>query len=114
MVMKLGINGFGRIGRLVTRAALDNPDALVVAVNDPFLSPDYAAYLLKHDSVHGKYDKEISYDDTHLIVGDIKIRFFCERNPAGKFPSREFERNMSVLTAKPSPAAKKSCRGQSC
>lgn len=82
MVTKLGINGFGRIGRLVMRAALDNPDSTVVGINDPFLTVDYAAYLLKHDSVHGKYDKDISYDDTHLIVGDVKVRFFAERNPA--------------------------------
>jgi glyceraldehyde-3-phosphate dehydrogenase/erythrose-4-phosphate dehydrogenase len=82
--MKLGINGFGRIGRLVMRAALDNPDAIVVAINDPFLTVDYAAYLLKHDSVHGKYEKEITYDETHLIIGDVKVRFFSERNPAGK------------------------------
>lgn len=85
MVTKLGINGFGRIGRLVMRAALDNPDSTVVGINDPFLTVDYAAYLLKHDSVHGKYDKDISYDDTHLIVGDVKVRFFAERNPAGTF-----------------------------
>lgn len=100
MVMKLGINGFGRIGRLVTRAALDNPDASVVAINDPFLTPEYAAYLLKHDSVHGKYEKEISHDETHLIVGDHKIRFFCERNPAGKFqvPVWRFEREVNVQT----------------
>jgi glyceraldehyde 3-phosphate dehydrogenase len=83
MVVKLGINGFGRIGRLVMRAALDNPDATVVACNDPFLTVDYAAYLLKHDSVHGKYDKEITFDDTHIIIGDVKVRFFTERNPAG-------------------------------
>lgn len=83
MVVKIGINGFGRIGRLVMRAALDNPDSTVVACNDPFLTVDYAAYLLKHDSVHGKYEKEITFDDTHLIIGDVKVRFFSERNPAG-------------------------------
>lgn len=53
MTVKIGVNGFGRIGRLVTRAALDNPATNVVAVNDPFLSLEYAAYQLKHDSVHG-------------------------------------------------------------
>lgn len=53
MTVKIGVNGFGRIGRLVTRAALDNPATSVVAVNDPFLSLEYAAYQLKHDSVHG-------------------------------------------------------------
>ena len=55
MPLQLGINGFGRIGRLVCRAAMENPDATVVAVNDPFLSVEYAAYQFKYDSVHGKY-----------------------------------------------------------
>lgn len=86
VVAKFGINGFGRIGRLVMRAALDNPDATtVVAINDPFLTVDYAAYLLKYDSVHGKYDKDITYDDNHLIVGGVKVRFFAESNPAGTY-----------------------------
>lgn len=82
--VKLGINGFGRIGRLVMRAALDNPDATVVAINDPFLSLDYAIYLLQHDSVHGKYDKEIKADGDCMVVGDVRIKFFAERNPAGE------------------------------
>ena len=85
MVAKFGINGFGRIGRLVMRAALDNPDATVVAINDPFLTVDYAAYLLKYDSVHGKYDKDITYDDNYLIVGGVKVRFFAESKPAGTY-----------------------------
>ena len=53
MTVNIGVNGFGRIGRLVCRAALDNPDATVVAVNDPFLTLEYAAYQFKYDSVHG-------------------------------------------------------------
>ena len=85
MPVVLGINGFGRIGRLVLRAALDHPDATVVAVNDPFLTLEYAAYQLKYDSTHGMLDKEVTFEDDHLIIGgDIKVRFFCERNPAGK------------------------------
>eukprot|EP00957_Ditylum_brightwellii_P151203 11513413-Ditylum_brightwellii.AAC.1 len=55
MTASLGINGFGRIGRLVMRAALDHENATVVAVNDPFLDINYAAYQFKHDSVHGMY-----------------------------------------------------------
>jgi len=83
MPVVLGINGFGRIGRLVLRAALDHPDATVVAVNDPFLTLEYAAYQLKYDSTHGMLDKEVTFEDGHLIIGgDIKVRFFCERNPA--------------------------------
>eukprot|EP00542_Grammatophora_oceanica_P011243 CAMPEP_0194031114 /NCGR_PEP_ID=MMETSP0009_2-20130614/4370_1 /TAXON_ID=210454 /ORGANISM="Grammatophora oceanica, Strain CCMP 410" /LENGTH=360 /DNA_ID=CAMNT_0038671185 /DNA_START=73 /DNA_END=1156 /DNA_ORIENTATION=+ len=80
--VQLGINGFGRIGRLVVRAALDNPDATVVAVNDPFLTLDYAAYQFKHDSVHGVFQGEVTVEDGHLVVGDVKIRFFAERDPA--------------------------------
>jgi glyceraldehyde 3-phosphate dehydrogenase len=80
--MQLGINGFGRIGRLVCRAALDNPDATVVAVNDPFLNIDYAAYQFKYDSVHGTYPGEISVDGDYLVVGETRIKFFAERKPA--------------------------------
>jgi glyceraldehyde 3-phosphate dehydrogenase len=81
MVMKLGINGFGRIGRLVCRAALDNPDSTVVAVNDPFLSVEYAAYQFKYDSVHGTYPGEVTHDGDYLVVGDVRIKFFACRNP---------------------------------
>jgi glyceraldehyde 3-phosphate dehydrogenase len=81
MPVALGINGFGRIGRLVMRAALDNPDATVVAVNDPFLSPEYAAYQFKYDSVHGTYAGEVTHEEGHLVVGGKKIKFFSERNP---------------------------------
>lgn len=80
--LNLGINGFGRIGRLVMRAALDHPDATVVAVNDPFLTLDYAAYQFKYDSVHGTYPAEVSVGDGCLVVGDVKIKFFSERDPA--------------------------------
>lgn len=82
MPMNLGINGFGRIGRLVCRAALDNPDATVVAVNDPFLSVDYAAYQFKHDSVHGIYPGEVTVDGNSLVVNGTKIQFFAVRDPA--------------------------------
>jgi glyceraldehyde 3-phosphate dehydrogenase len=63
------------------RAALDNPDATVVAVNDPFLSSEYAAYQFKYDSVHGVYPGEVTFDAENLIVGGVKIRFYSERNP---------------------------------
>jgi glyceraldehyde 3-phosphate dehydrogenase len=85
MTASIGINGFGRIGRLVMRAALDHDGATVVAVNDPFLDLDYAAYQFKHDSVHGMYpgSVEIDKDDSSLIIdGDKKVKFFSERNPA--------------------------------
>eukprot|EP00934_Nitzschia_sp_Nitz4_P004386 Nitzschia sp. Nitz4//scaffold40_size135432//126285//127446//NITZ4_003271-RA/size135432-processed-gene-0.81-mRNA-1//-1//CDS//3329551300//4376//frame0 len=82
MPMQLGINGFGRIGRLVCRAAVENPEAEVVAVNDPFLSLDYACYLFKHDSVHGSYKGEVTVDGDCLVVDGKKIKFFAERDPA--------------------------------
>jgi len=84
MTVKIGVNGFGRIGRLVTRAALDNPATSVVAVNDPFLSLEYAAYQLKHDSVHGMLPYEVTVDEAEnclVIDGKIRIKFFSERNP---------------------------------
>eukprot|EP00660_Eupelagonema_oceanica_P000444 gene444-1520_t len=55
MPISIGINGFGRIGRLVLRAALKNPEASVVAINDPFITVDYMVYMFKYDSVHGRY-----------------------------------------------------------
>jgi glyceraldehyde 3-phosphate dehydrogenase len=82
MPTALGINGFGRIGRLVMRAALQHPDATVVAINDPFLSIEYAAYQFQYDSVHGTYPEKVTYEDGYLIVGDVRIKFFAERNPA--------------------------------
>jgi len=71
------------------RAALDNPDSTVVAINDPFLTLDYAAYQFKHDSVHGMYPDDVSIDekDKCLVIGKVRVRFFSERNPAGKSSS---------------------------
>jgi len=82
MVTKVGINGFGRIGRIVFRCSDKHPDVDIVAANDPFITPDYAAYMLKYDSTHGAFPGEVSYDDKHLIVNGKKIRFFSERDPA--------------------------------
>jgi len=81
--IKIGINGFGRIGRLVFRAAIAKPDLVeVVAYNDPFLDPKYAAYQLKYDSVHGRFPGTISYDKDNLIVNGKKIRAFKAKSPA--------------------------------
>jgi len=85
MVVKLGVNGFGRIGRLVCRAAIDHDGATIVGVNDPFLELDYAAYLFKYDSVHGKYPGtvEANHATGSLVIdGKVTIKFFAERNPA--------------------------------
>jgi len=83
MMAKVGINGFGRIGRLVIRAALEGGQGVqVVAVNDPFLDIEYAAYQFKHDSVHGMYKGTVEVDgDTLVLSGSIRIKFFSERNP---------------------------------
>ena len=82
MSIKLGINGFGRIGRNVLRAALQNfSDMEVVAIND-LLEPDYLAYMLQYDSVHGRFKGEVSVDGGTLIVNGRRIRLTQERDPA--------------------------------
>ena len=83
MTIKIGINGFGRIGRMVFRAAVQNfaNDIEVVGIND-LLEPDYLAYMLKYDSVHGRFKGEVSVDGSHLIVGGKKIRLSAVKNPA--------------------------------
>jgi len=80
--VSLGVNGFGRIGRLVVRAALDNPDSTVVAVNDPFLPLEYAVYQFKYDSVHGTYPGDVKAEGDCLVVDGVRIKFVAERNPS--------------------------------
>ena len=82
MAIKIGINGFGRIGRLVFRAGLDNPDYEFVGINDPFMTPDYCAYMLRYDTVHGQYKGEISYTDDAIVVNGKEIKFYAEMDPA--------------------------------
>ncbi|KAJ2124095.1 hypothetical protein IWW56_001432 [Coemansia sp. RSA 2131] len=79
--IKIGINGFGRIGRLVLRATLNNPNVQVVAVNDPFMEADYMSYLLRYDSTHGRVNAEVSVKDGRLIVNGNPIEVHSERNP---------------------------------
>jgi glyceraldehyde 3-phosphate dehydrogenase len=82
MTIKVGINGFGRIGRMAFRAAAkDFQDIEVVAIND-LLEPEYLAYMLKHDSVHGLFDGDIEVVDGNLVVNGKTIRITAERNPA--------------------------------
>jgi glyceraldehyde 3-phosphate dehydrogenase len=83
MTIKLGINGFGRIGRMVFRAAVANfkDDIEIVAIND-LLEPDYLAYMLKYDSVHGRFKGDIAVDGTTLVVNGKKIRLTAEKDPA--------------------------------
>ena len=76
MKAKIGINGFGRIGRLVLRAALTHEDVEVVAVNDPFMTPDYMAYMLKYDSVHGKFPGEVTSTEHELVINGKAITVF--------------------------------------
>lgn len=82
MAIKIGINGFGRIGRMVFRAvAQDFKDIEIVGIND-LLEPDYLAYMLKYDSVHGRFDGDISVEGNNLVVNGKKIRLTAERDPA--------------------------------
>ena len=82
MTIKIGINGFGRIGRNVLRSALQNfSDIEVVAIND-LLEPDYLAYMLKYDSVHGRFKGEVAVDGNTLIINGKKVRLTQERDPA--------------------------------
>ena len=76
MKAKIGINGFGRIGRLVFRAALAHDDVEVVGLNDPFMNPEYMAYMLKYDSVHGKFPGEVTAEDGALVVDGKKYPVF--------------------------------------
>ncbi len=78
----VAINGFGRIGRLVFRICANRDDIEVVAVNDPFLTPDYARYLAEYDTVHGRFGREILADEDGLIIDGKKIKFFKELDPA--------------------------------
>merc|ERR1711926_57638 len=77
----IGINGFGRIGRLVLRAAVEN-GATVVAINDPFIPLDYMVYMFKYDSTHGQFKGEVKEDGKFLYVNGAKIHVFGERDPA--------------------------------
>ena len=82
MTLKIGINGFGRIGRNVLRSAVQNfPDVEIVGIND-LLEPSYLAYMLQYDSVHGRFKGEIAVDGNTLVVNGKKIRLTQERDPA--------------------------------
>ena len=81
MSIKIGINGFGRIGRMVFRSAMKQEDVTIVGVND-LLEVDHLAYLLKYDSVHGKYDGTVEVDGGDLIVDGQRVKISAERNPA--------------------------------
>ncbi len=81
MTIRVGINGFGRIGRMVFRAAQDFEDVQVVGIND-LIDPEYLAYMLTHDSVHGRFKGDVMADGNTLVVNGNRIRLTAERDPA--------------------------------
>ena len=80
-IAKLGINGFGRIGRQLVRLSFEFPDIDVVAINDPFITLDYAKYLLERDTIHGTFDGKVEVKGDYLVVNGKKIKFFACLNP---------------------------------
>jgi len=86
MSIRLGINGFGRIGRLVAKCifkrGLENLNVTLVGLNDPFLDPENMAYLFKHDSVHGRYKGTVTYDKDTLTIDDHRMKVYALRDPA--------------------------------
>lgn len=82
MAIKIGINGYGRIGRLVFRVAVENPDIYeIVGINDPFIDPEYMVYMTKYDSVHGKFKGEVKEENGKLVVNGKAISVFACRSP---------------------------------
>ena len=81
MSIKIGINGFGRIGNLSFQAALNKEGVEVVAINDPFIAADYMAYMIKYDTVHGKFEGEVSSEEGKLIVDGKEIKVYNEMDP---------------------------------
>ena len=82
MSIRVGINGFGRIGRLVMRAAQTNPNISIVGVNDPFIPVDYMRYMLKYDTVHGRFPNTVEVAGDSIAVGGDKVKVFGERDPS--------------------------------
>ncbi len=80
-MIKIGINGFGRIGRLVLRASLKYDNLKIVAINDPFIDINYMAYMLRFDSVHGRFDGDISVEDNKLIINEHEIIVYNKMDP---------------------------------
>lgn len=81
MSIKIGINGFGRIGTLSFQAALQKEDVEVVAINDPFITADYMEYMVKYDSIHGRFHGEISHTENSLIVNGKEVKVYNEMEP---------------------------------
>ncbi|KAI8319421.1 Glyceraldehyde-3-phosphate dehydrogenase [Martensiomyces pterosporus] len=102
--IQIGINGFGRIGRLVFRASLKNPEVQVVAINDPFMEVDYMSYLLRYDSTHGRLDGTVEVKDGQLVVNGNTVSVFAEREPSqipwGKAGATYVVESTGVFTTK--------------
>ena len=81
MSIKIGINGFGRIGKLTLQAALNKNEVEVVAINDPFVQADYMAYMLKYDTVHGRFNGEIKAEENKLVINGKEIKVYNEMDP---------------------------------
>ena len=81
MSIKVGINGFGRIGNLAFQAALEKEGVEVIAINDPFIEADYMAYMIKYDTIHGKFDGEVKAENGNLIVNAKEIKVYNEMDP---------------------------------
>ena len=81
-MLKAGINGFGRIGSLAFSASLDNPEIEIVAINDPFITADYMAYMLKHDTVHGQFKGTVEAGEDYIVVNGRQIKVLNEKEPA--------------------------------
>jgi len=82
MVFKVGINGFGRIGRLVMRASLSHPEVKVVSINEPFMDLDYMIYMFKYDSTHGRFQGEVGKDNGKLVINGHQITVHTEKDPS--------------------------------
>lgn len=81
MSVKIGINGFGRIGKLTFQAALGKKEVEVVSINDPFITADYMAYMLKYDTIHGRFNGEVKGEDGKLIINGKEIKVYNEMDP---------------------------------
>merc|ERR1712158_272683 len=81
-MVNVGINGFGRIGRLVTRAAFKNGKVNIVAINDPFTNLEHMAYMFKYDSTHGRFEGTVETKDGNLVINGQTIKVFAVRNPS--------------------------------
>ena len=82
MSVKVGINGFGRIGSLAFSASFDKENIEVIAINDPFISADYMVYMLKHDTIHGPFKGEVKEEDGDLVVNGHRIKVYNEKDPS--------------------------------